>query len=113
MWTPRIEEFPVHMSIVCYGRALHMTPVELISRPEESWLECIEINVDLRLLLASSRYRSPMHLLILLTRILKSNFSACLVFFQILAKLKPKHLKVVGAMAMVRNSVGSGKQFSA
>ncbi|KAM9476161.1 putative aminopeptidase W07G4.4 [Clarias gariepinus] len=28
-------------------------------------------------------------------------------FFQILALLKPKHLKVVGSMAMVRNSVGS------
>ncbi|KAM6965061.1 putative aminopeptidase W07G4.4 [Aplochiton taeniatus] len=28
-------------------------------------------------------------------------------FFQVLAKLKPKHLKVVGTMAMVRNSVGS------
>uniref|UniRef100_G3NQT2 Zgc:152830 n=1 Tax=Gasterosteus aculeatus aculeatus TaxID=481459 RepID=G3NQT2_GASAC len=29
------------------------------------------------------------------------------IFSQILAKLKPKHLKVVGAMAMVRNSVGA------
>ena len=28
---------------------------------------------------------------------------------QVLAKLKPKHLKVVGTMAMVRNSVGSGE----
>lgn len=31
------------------------------------------------------------------------------IFSQILAKLKPKHLKVVGAMAMVRNSVGAGR----
>lgn len=28
---------------------------------------------------------------------------------QVLAKLKPRHLKVVGGMAMVRNSVGSGQ----
>lgn len=31
------------------------------------------------------------------------------VALQILAKLKPKHLKVVGSLAMVRNSVGSGQ----
>uniref|UniRef100_A0A4W4GM17 Cytosol aminopeptidase domain-containing protein n=1 Tax=Electrophorus electricus TaxID=8005 RepID=A0A4W4GM17_ELEEL len=37
----------------------------------------------------------------------KCGSAAVAGFFQILAKLKPKHLKVVGAMAMVRNSVGS------
>ncbi|CAM4715040.1 unnamed protein product [Leuciscus chuanchicus] len=42
----------------------------------------------------------------------KCGSAAVAGFFQILAKLKPKHLKVVGAMAMVRNSVGSGKPFN-
>uniref|UniRef100_A0AAR2JQJ7 Cytosol aminopeptidase domain-containing protein n=1 Tax=Pygocentrus nattereri TaxID=42514 RepID=A0AAR2JQJ7_PYGNA len=37
----------------------------------------------------------------------KCGSAAVAGFFQILAKLKPKHLKAVGAMAMVRNSVGS------
>ncbi|XP_068594463.1 putative aminopeptidase W07G4.4 [Brachionichthys hirsutus] len=37
----------------------------------------------------------------------KCGAAAVAGFFQILAKLKPKHLKVVGAMAMVRNSVGA------
>ncbi|XP_048066427.1 putative aminopeptidase W07G4.4 [Megalobrama amblycephala] len=37
----------------------------------------------------------------------KCGSAAVAGFFQVLAKLKPKHLKVVGAMAMVRNSVGS------
>ncbi|TRY55483.1 hypothetical protein DNTS_027872 [Danionella cerebrum] len=37
----------------------------------------------------------------------KCGSAAVAGFFQIIAKLKPKHLKVVGAMAMVRNSVGS------
>uniref|UniRef100_A0A8C7GLP3 Zgc:152830 n=1 Tax=Oncorhynchus kisutch TaxID=8019 RepID=A0A8C7GLP3_ONCKI len=37
----------------------------------------------------------------------KCGAAAVAGFFQVLAKLKPKHLKVVGAMAMVRNSVGS------
>ncbi|XP_076849946.1 putative aminopeptidase W07G4.4 [Brachyhypopomus gauderio] len=37
----------------------------------------------------------------------KCGSAAVAGFFQILAKLKPKHLKVMGAMAMVRNSVGS------
>ncbi|XP_076005521.1 putative aminopeptidase W07G4.4 [Genypterus blacodes] len=37
----------------------------------------------------------------------KCGAAAVAGFFQILAKLKPKHLKVVGSMAMVRNSVGS------
>uniref|UniRef100_A0A673HIR4 Putative aminopeptidase W07G4.4 n=1 Tax=Sinocyclocheilus rhinocerous TaxID=307959 RepID=A0A673HIR4_9TELE len=37
----------------------------------------------------------------------KCGSAAVAGFFQILAKLKPKHVKVVGAMAMVRNSVGS------
>ncbi|XP_036434331.1 putative aminopeptidase W07G4.4 [Colossoma macropomum] len=37
----------------------------------------------------------------------KCGSAAVAGFFQILAKLKPKHLKVVGTMAMVRNSVGS------
>ncbi|XP_053726930.1 putative aminopeptidase W07G4.4 [Synchiropus splendidus] len=37
----------------------------------------------------------------------KCGAAAVAGFFQVLAKLKPKHLKVVGAMAMVRNSVGA------
>lgn len=37
----------------------------------------------------------------------KCGAAAVAGFFQILAKLKPKHLKVVGSLAMVRNSVGS------
>ncbi|KAI5622090.1 hypothetical protein C0J50_18474 [Silurus asotus] len=37
----------------------------------------------------------------------KCGAAAVAGFFQILAKLKPKNLKVVGSMAMVRNSVGS------
>uniref|UniRef100_A0A8C7I653 Zgc:152830 n=1 Tax=Oncorhynchus kisutch TaxID=8019 RepID=A0A8C7I653_ONCKI len=37
----------------------------------------------------------------------KCGAAAVAGFFQVLAKLKPKHLKVVGGMAMVRNSVGS------
>ncbi|MCI4381247.1 hypothetical protein PGIGA_G00249270 [Pangasianodon gigas] len=37
----------------------------------------------------------------------KCGSAAVAGFFQILAKLKPKQLKVVGSMAMVRNSVGS------
>ncbi|XP_068166693.1 putative aminopeptidase W07G4.4 [Antennarius striatus] len=37
----------------------------------------------------------------------KCGAAAVAGFFQILAKLKPKHLKVIGAMAMVRNSVGA------
>ncbi|XP_041955918.1 putative aminopeptidase W07G4.4 [Alosa sapidissima] len=37
----------------------------------------------------------------------KCGAAAVAGFFEILAKLKPKHLKVVGSMAMVRNSVGS------
>ncbi|KAJ8005770.1 hypothetical protein DPEC_G00121340 [Dallia pectoralis] len=37
----------------------------------------------------------------------KCGAAAVAGFFEVLAKLKPKHLKVVGAMAMVRNSVGS------
>ncbi|KAM9391875.1 putative aminopeptidase W07G4.4 [Pholidichthys leucotaenia] len=37
----------------------------------------------------------------------KCGAAAVAGFFQILAQLKPKHLKVVGAMAMVRNSVGA------
>uniref|UniRef100_A0A8C6TCH5 Zgc:152830 n=1 Tax=Neogobius melanostomus TaxID=47308 RepID=A0A8C6TCH5_9GOBI len=37
----------------------------------------------------------------------KCGAAAVAGFFQILAKLKPKHLKVIGALAMVRNSVGS------
>uniref|UniRef100_A0A3Q1J7X1 Cytosol aminopeptidase domain-containing protein n=1 Tax=Anabas testudineus TaxID=64144 RepID=A0A3Q1J7X1_ANATE len=37
----------------------------------------------------------------------KCGAAAVAGFFQILAKLKPKHLKVVGSMSMVRNSVGS------
>ncbi|KAF7200606.1 putative aminopeptidase W07G4.4 [Nothobranchius furzeri] len=37
----------------------------------------------------------------------KCGAAAVAGFFQILAHLKPKHLKVVGAMAMVRNSVGA------
>ncbi|KAG7273147.1 hypothetical protein CRUP_034545 [Coryphaenoides rupestris] len=37
----------------------------------------------------------------------KCGAAAVAGFFQTLAKLKPKHLKVVGAVAMVRNSVGS------
>ncbi|KAL4635984.1 putative aminopeptidase W07G4.4 isoform X1 [Arapaima gigas] len=37
----------------------------------------------------------------------KCGAAAVAGFFQVLARLKPKHLKVVGAMAMVRNSVGS------
>ncbi|KAB5567819.1 hypothetical protein PHYPO_G00237220 [Pangasianodon hypophthalmus] len=37
----------------------------------------------------------------------KCGAAAVAGFFQILAKLKPKQLKVVGSMAMVRNSVGS------
>ncbi len=32
--------------------------------------------------------------------------------FQILSELKPKGLRVRGAMVMVRNSVGSGKEQS-
>ncbi|KAJ8396923.1 hypothetical protein AAFF_G00012460 [Aldrovandia affinis] len=39
----------------------------------------------------------------------KCGAAAVAGFFQVLAELKPKHLKVVGAMAMVRNSVGSGE----
>ncbi|XP_056157971.1 putative aminopeptidase W07G4.4, partial [Lampris incognitus] len=37
----------------------------------------------------------------------KCGAAAVAGFFQILAKLKPSHLKVVGSMAMVRNSVGA------
>ncbi|XP_053480238.1 putative aminopeptidase W07G4.4 [Ictalurus furcatus] len=37
----------------------------------------------------------------------KCGSAAVAGFFQILARLKPKQLKVVGSMAMVRNSVGS------
>ncbi|KAM8760239.1 putative aminopeptidase W07G4.4 [Acanthopagrus schlegelii] len=37
----------------------------------------------------------------------KCGAAAVAGFFQIVAKLKPKHLKVVGTMAMVRNSVGA------
>jgi len=37
----------------------------------------------------------------------KCGAAAVAGFFQILAKLKPPHLKVVGSMAMVRNSVGA------
>ncbi|KAM9743258.1 putative aminopeptidase W07G4.4 [Menidia menidia] len=37
----------------------------------------------------------------------KCGAAAVAGFFQILAYLKPKHLKVVGSMAMVRNSVGA------
>ncbi|XP_027007319.1 putative aminopeptidase W07G4.4 isoform X2 [Tachysurus fulvidraco] len=37
----------------------------------------------------------------------KCGSAAVAGFFQTLSKLKPKHLKVVGSMAMVRNSVGS------
>ncbi|KAF3695599.1 putative aminopeptidase W07G4.4 [Channa argus] len=37
----------------------------------------------------------------------KCGAAAVAGFFQILAKLRPRHLKVVGTMAMVRNSVGS------
>ncbi|XP_070690469.1 putative aminopeptidase W07G4.4 [Pempheris klunzingeri] len=37
----------------------------------------------------------------------KCGAAAVAGFFQILAKLKPKHLKVIGSMAMVRNSVGA------
>ncbi|CAL1614964.1 unnamed protein product [Knipowitschia caucasica] len=37
----------------------------------------------------------------------KCGAAAVAGFFQVLAKLKPKHLKVIGSMAMVRNSVGS------
>ncbi|CAJ1069121.1 putative aminopeptidase W07G4.4 [Xyrichtys novacula] len=37
----------------------------------------------------------------------KCGAAAVAGFFQILAKLKPQHLKVIGAMAMVRNSVGA------
>uniref|UniRef100_A0A4W6C8E0 Zgc:152830 n=1 Tax=Lates calcarifer TaxID=8187 RepID=A0A4W6C8E0_LATCA len=37
----------------------------------------------------------------------KCGAAAVAGFFQTLAKLKPKHLKVVGSMAMVRNSVGA------
>lgn len=37
----------------------------------------------------------------------KCGAAAVAGFFQIVAKLKPKHLKVIGSMAMVRNSVGS------
>uniref|UniRef100_A0A3Q3WPM1 Cytosol aminopeptidase domain-containing protein n=1 Tax=Mola mola TaxID=94237 RepID=A0A3Q3WPM1_MOLML len=37
----------------------------------------------------------------------KCGAAAVAGFFQILAKLKPNHLKVVGSLAMVRNSVGA------
>uniref|UniRef100_A0A672YJH8 Putative aminopeptidase W07G4.4 n=1 Tax=Sphaeramia orbicularis TaxID=375764 RepID=A0A672YJH8_9TELE len=37
----------------------------------------------------------------------KCGAAAVAGFFQIVSKLKPRHLKVVGAMAMVRNSVGA------
>ncbi|KAI3372699.1 hypothetical protein L3Q82_023159, partial [Scortum barcoo] len=37
----------------------------------------------------------------------KCGAAAVAGFFQIVAKLRPKHLKVVGSMAMVRNSVGA------
>uniref|UniRef100_A0A3Q3K5I8 Cytosol aminopeptidase domain-containing protein n=1 Tax=Monopterus albus TaxID=43700 RepID=A0A3Q3K5I8_MONAL len=37
----------------------------------------------------------------------KSGAAAVAGFFQVLAKLKPTHIKVLGSMAMVRNSVGS------
>ncbi|XP_037536214.1 putative aminopeptidase W07G4.4 [Nematolebias whitei] len=37
----------------------------------------------------------------------KCGAAAVAGFFQVLAHLKPKHLKVVGAMTMVRNSVGA------
>lgn len=37
----------------------------------------------------------------------KCGAAAVAGFFQIVAQLKPKHLKVVGVMAMVRNSVGA------
>ncbi|XP_069036931.1 putative aminopeptidase W07G4.4 [Lepisosteus oculatus] len=37
----------------------------------------------------------------------KCGSAAVAGFFQVLAELKPKHLKVLGAMAMVRNSVGA------
>ncbi|XP_060894603.1 putative aminopeptidase W07G4.4 [Labrus mixtus] len=37
----------------------------------------------------------------------KCGAAAVAGFFQIVAKLKPKHLKVIGSMAMVRNSVGA------
>ncbi|XP_036383475.1 putative aminopeptidase W07G4.4 [Megalops cyprinoides] len=37
----------------------------------------------------------------------KCGAAAVAGFFQVLAELKPKHIKVIGAMAMVRNSVGS------
>ncbi|XP_076587257.1 putative aminopeptidase W07G4.4 [Chaetodon auriga] len=37
----------------------------------------------------------------------KCGAAAVAGFFQILAKLKPSHLKVIGSMAMVRNSVGA------
>ncbi|XP_041855721.1 putative aminopeptidase W07G4.4 [Melanotaenia boesemani] len=37
----------------------------------------------------------------------KCGAAAVAGFFQILAHLKPKHLKVIGSMAMVRNSVGA------
>ncbi|XP_044231811.1 putative aminopeptidase W07G4.4 [Thunnus albacares] len=37
----------------------------------------------------------------------KCGAAAVAGFFQILAKLRPKHLKVYGSMAMVRNSVGA------
>ncbi|KAM7391360.1 hypothetical protein PAMP_022056 [Pampus punctatissimus] len=37
----------------------------------------------------------------------KCGAAAVAGFFQILAKMKPQHLKVVGSMAMVRNSVGA------
>ncbi|KAG5840513.1 hypothetical protein ANANG_G00189600 [Anguilla anguilla] len=37
----------------------------------------------------------------------KCGAAAVAGFFQVLAELQPKHLKVIGTMAMVRNSVGS------
>uniref|UniRef100_A0A3Q3FI52 Zgc:152830 n=1 Tax=Labrus bergylta TaxID=56723 RepID=A0A3Q3FI52_9LABR len=40
----------------------------------------------------------------------KCGAAAVAGFFQIVAKLKPKHLKVIGSMAMVRNSVGAGHE---
>ena len=38
-------------------------------------------------------------------------FFCCIVTIQTLAKLKPKGIKVLGTMAMVRNSVGAGKMY--
>ena len=38
-------------------------------------------------------------------------FCGIVNYMQTLAKLKPKGIKVLGTMAMVRNSVGAGKMY--